>query len=734
VLRARAAWSRARWDRPFQPVALRSAARAAIVIPAVFAVADKVIAKPDTSLTAAFGSFAMLVLVEFAGPTRQRLAAYGGLALVGAVFITFGTLCSRDPWLAAGGMALVGFVTLFAGVFGGYVAAGSAAAILTFVLPVTLPAPNSAIPDRLEGWGLAVAAGITAVLLLWPNRRRESLNRDVAGALRAVADLVESDRDVSERAREAEEAVRGLGRRFLGSQHRPVGAAAATAALASFPDELNWLLSFLEPRSGRPPLAIACVEDAEALAAIGAVLRSSAARIETGAGEIDLARLDSARLAVAQAVMGRLAELPADLDEAALMSSLEQPFRIRVAAYSARQLADYALLATGGDVPEHDTRSPAGRTAAHSTLERTEELALTHARADSVWFQNSVRAAVGLAVAVYIAQRTGLQHGFWVVLGTLSVLRSNALGTGWSILSALGGTAAGLVAGALLVVGIGTHEAVLWGVLPVALLLAAYAPRAISFAAGQAGFTVVLFILFNIVQPVGWRVGIVRIEDVAIGFAISLGVGLLFWPRGAAARLRRDLGAAYESAVELVIATAHELGDDRGAAETAATMEREADAAIHRLDDAFRQYVSERTATRWDVEDVAALVGGASRVRRAALSVSSLAAMVDSGHRLGRCARNLDGELLGLQSWFITLAYAITNERTIPPPHLRDREGQAQLLACIREATRSRDPATVKSAAVLLWTSQHLDDLWRLEAHIAARQLDGSAPPVAANV
>ena len=142
-----------------------------------------------------------------------------------------------------------------------------------------------------------------------------------------------------------------------------------------------------------------------------------------------------------------------------------------------------------------------------------------------MWFQNSVRGAAGLAIAVFIAQRTGLQHGFWVVLGTLSVLRSNALGTGWSIVSALAGTAVGIVVGALLVIGIGTHEAVLWGVLPVALLLAAYAPRAISFAAGQAGFTVVLFILFNIIQPVGWRVGVVRVEDVAIGFAISLGVG-----------------------------------------------------------------------------------------------------------------------------------------------------------------------------------------------------------------
>ena len=72
--------------------ALKSAARAAIVIPAVFALADKVIKQPQTSILAAFGSFAMLVLVEFAGPPRKRLAAYAGLGCVGAAFITLGTL------------------------------------------------------------------------------------------------------------------------------------------------------------------------------------------------------------------------------------------------------------------------------------------------------------------------------------------------------------------------------------------------------------------------------------------------------------------------------------------------------------------------------------------------------------------------------------------------------------------------------------------------------------------
>jgi uncharacterized membrane protein YccC len=272
----------------------------------------------------------------------------------------------------------------------------------------------------------------------------------------------------------------------------------------------------------------------------------------------------------------------------------------------------------------------------------------------------------------------------------------------------------------VLVIAIGTHEAVLWGVLPVAVLLAAYAPRAISFAAGQAGFTVVLFILFNLIQPVGWTVGLVRVEDVALGFAISLGVGLLFWPRGAGALLREDLATAYGRSADYVVATARQVIEGRGS-EDAARAGQAADAAIHRLDDAFRQYLAERSATTVNVEDVAALVGGASRVRRAAQSLAWLGRMADGDARLERCGQNLDRELHALQSWYVALGYALVNGRPVPPPHIRDEEGGSRLLACVREAARGRDKATVNAALVLLWASQHLDNLRSLEAHIGER-------------
>ena len=623
-------------------------------MPAVFAFADKVIADPQTATFAAFGSIAMLVLVELTGPPRTRLVAYLALGLVGATFVVLGTLCSRNAWLAAGAMLVVGFVVLYLGVLGGYFAAAGTAAILAFVLPVTLPAPLSSIPARLEGWGLAAGAAICAVMLLWPARPRGTLRPQAARACSALADLGDSKLDgdrgtIEARARAAREAVDGLRRGFLGTPHRPTGPTGPTAALAALVDELDWLQSFLVPTVEGTSLELCREENAEALATTVAVLRASAATLEGQSERPDLERLDAAREAVAQALVRRISELPRDED---LQSALEPSFRIRVLSYSARQVATYALLAAGAKAPELEAQDNAWRPRvtrpAREALQATEQLAVEHASARSVWFRNSIRGAVGLAVAVFIAQRTGLQHAFWVVLGTLSVLRSNALATGSSIVSALAGTAVGILVGAVLVIAIGTHETVLWGVLPVAVFLAAYAPRAISFAAGQAGFTVVLFVLFNLIQPVGWEVGVVRIEDVAIGFAISLGVGLLFWPRGAASLLRENLASAYARSADYVVAMTRQL-IDRDASSNGA--EQASTAAVHQLEDAFRQYLADRSATNVGVENVATLVAGAARVRRSAQSLSALGSIADEGAGLGGCDENLDGEVQALRAW-----------------------------------------------------------------------------------
>lgn len=227
--------------------------------------------------------------------------------------------------------------------------------------------------------------------------------------------------------------------------------------------------------------------------------------------------------------------------------------------------------------------------------------------------------------------------------------------------------------------------------------------------------------LFNLLAPVGWRVGLVRAEDVAIGLAISLGVGLLFWPRGVAALVRQNLATAYARAADYLAAAARQLIEGRSAEDAARAARAAADVAVRRLDETFRQYLGERSATPVNPEDIAALVSGASRVRRAAESLTALARMADGDARLDSCGQNLNRELQALRTWYSAFGFALMNGGAVPPPQIQDADGARQLLSCVRDAALHRGKATVNAGVALLLASQHLENLSRLEALLSER-------------
>src|SRR6201984_441178 len=101
-------------DRSF--AALRRATRTAIIMPAMFALGDKVIGNPQLATFAAFGSFAMLLLVDFGGPMAERLQAQAALAVTGGVFVCLATLASQTAWLAGVAGAGGGVGGVFSGV------------------------------------------------------------------------------------------------------------------------------------------------------------------------------------------------------------------------------------------------------------------------------------------------------------------------------------------------------------------------------------------------------------------------------------------------------------------------------------------------------------------------------------------------------------------------------------------------------------------------------------------
>jgi uncharacterized membrane protein YccC len=709
---------------------LKVAARAAIVMPAVFGFAHGVIGDQDTTLFAAFGSFAILVLADFGGPWRTRLVAYLSLAVAGAFLITLGTLCSETPWLAVIGMAVVGFVILFSGAINGYFAAAGFAALLLFIIPVAFPGPAAVIPERLEGWALAAGVGICARMLVWPTRPPDTLRATAARACGALADLVDSESSgdraaVGDKAQAASAAVAEVRRTFVSTPYRPTGPSGPTESLAFLVDALEWLRSVASPATGRldSELDPCRDENHEVLAAASSVLRVSADNLESREQSPDLGRLHSARDAAAEALAQRIGESSGKSDAPGLMEAAQPSFRMREISFSAHEIGVAALRAAGARVgealpPDADRRVlPRSREAAargRSSVGAVRRLLRAYSSLGSAWFRNSIRGAVGLSVAVWVIQFASVQHAFWVVLAALSVLRSSALGTGSTIFQALAGTVAGIVVGGALLYAIGTDESVLWVLLPPAVLLAAYAPRAISFAAGQAGFTMVVLIIFNIIVPTGWTIGLVRVEDVAIGCGISLAVGILFWPGGAQRLVLKTLGAAYTSSADYVASAAQGLARPTAEIEqTLLSRRMEALAAFRRLDDAFRQYLSERSARGANLDALGALVTGAVRLRLAGFSMSALAPARSEGP-FQRCSEALTSDAGALDSWYAAFADTLLQRTAVPQPEVRDAERAGPVIRCVTEAVAADRQAGTDSAVSLLWASQHLDTLWRL--------------------
>jgi hypothetical protein len=735
-------------DRGF--AALRRATRAAIIMPALFALGDKVIGNPQVATFAAFGSFAMLLLVDFGGPVAERLQAQAALAVTGGVFVCLATLASQTVWLAAVAMAVAGFGVIFAGVVSSVLAGAATALLLAFILPVSLAAPASAVPGRLAGWGMAAGAALVATALLWPAPARDRLRGAAAGACGALAARLRAgvayllsgmdeqfalDRDRA--AAQAGRAVGALRSAFLATPYRPTGLSTPARTTVRLVDELIWLNSIvIQPGLHRDGACRAALRVNQAAAA---VLGRAAALLDSRGGSSDELDAALAELAAAHAKLqeGVTAGLPARSPRpgsgpaaggepaAEFITALDPAFRAEELSYAVSLIARTAGLTAAAERRSWRERwlgrQPEG---VPGTLSAARERITSYLEPHSVWLHNSVRGAAGLGLAVLAARLAGVQHSFWVVLGALSVLRSNALNTGQDAVRAMAGTAAGFIVGAALLAGIGANTTLLWFLLPAAVFLAGVAPACISFAGGQAAFTLTLVILFNIIAPTGWRVGLVRIEDVAIGAGVSLVVGVLFWPRGAAPALRRALAQAYADGAGYLASTVRS-GTSRGDPGTPALPAVAGDAAraaaaSRRLDDAFRTYLAERGAKRFPLADAAGLVTGVAGLRLEADAVLDLWRGDDG--QAGADAAAARQEILAtterVTGWYDSLATTMITGGELPRPLAHDEAAGGRLIRALHRDLPGDDGRATATAVRIIWTGDHLDVVRRLQAAI----------------
>lgn len=719
--------------------ALRKGLRVALVGSVAFYSARFGLGSAQVAVFATLAVIALLNIADFGGQARARAGAYAVTLACGLALVAIGTPVSDDTPAAT---ALTFAVTLAIGLaarLGRAAATGATALILLFVVSCGIPAPIDALPDRLLGVALGGALSLAGALLLWPDRPERERRRALARAYRDLADGAErqaAGEDSTDERREARTAA-AQALPWEGSEaDRPAGTADRDRALRRLSDVADRLLSlFARLRSATPAGGPASAER-DLLQTLSGDLGGVASAL-AGGGERSPGVAPLAVLEEAAAYRART--------EAELASALRQGTGAdRLAADAQRSVAGVGLAAgtalaarevvpaTGGP-PAEAIESPFAGRGLGAPPSRGQAVAArlrSLAAPGSVAMHDALRLAIALAAARGVAGAFELSHGFWVVFATLIVVRTNAVSTGSTALQALAGTLLGAAAGSGIVLASDGDTTFLAVILPLIIALVV-AGGAFGTVASQAGFTVLILVLFTLVRPSGWELALLRLEDVVIGLAIGLAIGIFTWPRGAAAQLSRAIADQVEAAGAYLSAVAlRRLG--QGGGTDLEPLRRLASDTARRAEDAMTVALTERPRSSAMERASAVLVAG----RRLWLVADLIAArpvppgeMPEAGDAL---LASLQARAEDLATRSSAVAAAIRAGRppapADPAPSALELTGRSAALA---EHAARHSAATARSAARLLrtraWVLAAAEDVEALAraAERATRRRDG---------
>ena len=541
----------------------RRALRAAIGATLAFYLGWIVIDDPVLAVFATLSVIGLLVLADFGGDLGRQARAYVFATVLAGALVALGTAVSEHTFAAAGLLFVVALCVSLSTAVGRNVATGANGVLLFFLVACAVPAPLDALDSRVAGVLLGGGISLLAALTIWPQRPPDRLRGALADAVETLARRVGRSSQGPDAAADSftepvRDALALAGPDRLAVGERPTLATERDHAQLRVGYGLSRAQLMLERLSQRPA-PVRGVADAErilarelrqVLEATAAALRGEgpppAVDVTLDAGRAHRERTDAAL--VSELALGRAADtLAVGADRSVLAGEIST---------SVGGIVTDARVVVGTD------RFPARAGSMSRGLDRRVEAMLDRLvtivsstlSPRSVVLQNSLRLAVGLSIARLLGGLLEVENGFWVLFATLSVMRTSAVQTGATALQAVLGTLIGFAVGLPLLLAIGTRGDLYLYVLPI-VIVGGLLAGSINVVWGQAGFTVLVSVLFNLVEPIGWEIGVIRLQDVALGAAAGVVIGLAAWPRGAAGQLAQSLGDAIEACGDLVAAT-----------------------------------------------------------------------------------------------------------------------------------------------------------------------------------
>jgi uncharacterized membrane protein YccC len=480
----------------------------------------------DDNAASLFASFACLILLyflDFEGGARQRLVAYSAALLVGLFGLVIGTYAAPITWLAVVLTIPVAFAFAYARVLKGFVARCAVGLQLSFILPVMLPATPSRIGYYVGGWLIGGTVAIIAALTVLPRQRLTLTRGALAAWCSAAAHLT---RLYAEGVRTGE-GRNGLKSAFDDLQRMTVGSALRPGSLTH---RLRALLQMVQYANASTNLALSIQELApdghvDLLANASAETFDASAKILIDDGQLPMhVDMDVLRHQDLLDVQEWCAQ-GLSIDPARTFDDLRDHYPIRLIAILASVMQWLALRSSGApsSMPElgaFESSSPG-------------ELLRGNFRMSSPWFRNAVRTGIAAAAAVGLAQAMGLKHGFWVVLATISILQLSFTSpqTGRLAVKTVGGTVAGILVGAAVVVIIPSQPVFL--ILLVASAFLAKISQSKSITIAQFAFTPFAIINVSLLTwPPSTDTVISRLLDVLVGLLVAIVLTMVIFPRG----------------------------------------------------------------------------------------------------------------------------------------------------------------------------------------------------------
>lgn len=524
-----------RLQRALRSPSIRSAIRLTLAMVVGNALLLAIFGETPPATQGSFAIVIFLLLLDYDGTARERFISYSIATALGAVIVTLGVLISPWPWLSVLVTIPMMFAFAFARVLRGFIARSTVGLPLAFFLPVMTGVPITDLGQTLAGWIIGCAIAITFAMLVLPRRRTGIIRRALAEWCLASADLVRSlaGGQAIDRARTALDAAYAAVHASMATGFDRPGAVSprlrALLQLSNTATTATYVADTFQRAQGTPHPQVLAGPSEAALRSAASFVRLEQAQETTGLIEARNADLASARswsIERLRTAGGRAA-----------VAELSAHYPIRLASISATTVQWLAAASAGRRIPPPDI--------GFMQTSNPRDLIRSNLTAGSPWLRNAIRTALAAAIAVAIAKALGLQHGFWVVMATLSLIQTTFSGSSsgrraWR--DALGAVA-GVIVGAI-AVSVAPSE---W-IFVLGLAAAAFAVKTVpSRSPALVQFVFSIFVIANVTiltWPPSESTAEFRLIDVAIGSAVAIGLTFMIFPRGIDQLIERTLRQA----------------------------------------------------------------------------------------------------------------------------------------------------------------------------------------------